>query len=138
MGDIKECVSKFACEHPVKFIAMLTFGTLGAIPITTFLSYSAVTMILSLIGAIMVELFLLVVGVSALVFVLLFVSCTTFCVTGAFAVLYYSFAKVNSTWKSKRSPGSGSSLWSSSRYHPPDPSRLSEQNDDDESFDKSK
>lgn len=135
MGDIKDKVLKYASEHPMKFTALATFTTLGGVPIITFLAYSVATIIASLIGAIILELFLLVVGIAALAFVLVFVSCATVCVTSLAMALYYVLAAANCTWKLRKSRYS----WSSPTYrHPPDPSRLSEQNDDDEPFDKSK
>ena len=135
MGDIKDKMLKYASEHPMKFTALATFTTLGGVPIITFLVYSVATIIASLIGAIILELFLLVVGIAALAFVLVFVSCATVCVTSLAMALYYFLAAASCTWKLRKSRYS----WSSPTYrHPPDPSRLSEQNDDDEPFDKSK
>ena len=139
MVDLKNNIMKYASEHPVKFTALATFTVLGGIPIMTFLAYSVATIIASLIGAVVLELFLLVVGVTALAFVLFFVSCVTVCVTSAFMALYYGFVVANCTWKLRKSSRfGGGSVWSSPTYHPPDPTRLTEQNDDDETFDKSK
>ena len=135
MGDVKNKVLKYATDHPMKFTALATFVTLGGVPIFTFLAYSIATIIASLIGAVLLELFLLVVGLAALAFVLFFVSCVTVCVTAVTISLYYGLVAFNTTWKMGKSRYN----WSSPTYrHPPDPSRLSEQNDDDEPFDKSK
>ena len=136
MGDLKEKLLKYATEHPLKFTALATFTTLGGVPIVTFLSYSVATIIASLIGAILLELFLLVIGLVALAFVLFFVSCVTVCVTAVTIALYYGVTAFHSTLKT----GKRQYNWASPTYrHPPDPSsRLSEQNDDDEPFDKSK
>ena len=120
MGDLKDTISKYAVDHPIKFTALLTFMILAGIPTATFLSYSIVTLIVSLIGAILVELFLLVIGLSALVFVLVFVSCATMCVTAVVSAIYYSVVVVS--W---------GKLTGVSR------TRVSER-DDDDSFDKSK
>lgn len=131
MGEFKESIFKYAMEQPIKFTALLTFIVLGGIPVTTFVSYSAVTLVISLVGAVLVELFLLLIGVTALVFVLVFVGCFTVCVTAIVSAIYYGFVATNKTlnW------GKASRFYSS-RYNPV---RLSEHNDDEEeSFDKSK
>ena len=127
MSDLKDTISKYAVDHPIKFTALLTFLILAGIPVTTFLSYSAVTLIISLVGAILLELFLLVIGLSALIFVLVFVSCATVCVTAIVSAIYYllvtastmSWAKLSSSFKIARS-------------------RVYERNNDEDSFDKSK
>ncbi len=139
MGEIKDKMLKYASEHPMKFTALATFTTLGGLPVLTFLAYSVATIIASLIGAVVLELFLLVVGIAALTFVLVFVSCATVCVTSLAMALYYVFVAASSSWKLTKSRHSWSSSSPTYRHPPPpDPSRLSEHNDDDEPFDKSK
>lgn len=139
MGDIKDKMMKYATEHPLKFVALATFTTLGGVPVITFLAYSVATIIASLIGAVILELFLLVVGITALAFVLVFVSCATVCVTSLAMAFYYVLAAANCSWKLRKSRHSWSSSSPTYRHPPPpDPSRLSEHNDDDEPFDKSK
>ena len=131
MGELKDKIIKFATQQPIKFVCIATFLALGGVPIGVFLSYTVITVIASLIGAVVVELFLLVIGIAALAFVLCFVACMTACVTFAAMALYYGFTAAYSTWTMGKH---GSSLLSS-RYRS---SRSSEHNDDDETFDKSK
>ena len=139
MGDIKDKMMKYATEHPLKFVALATFTTLGGVPVITFLAYSVATIIASLIGAIILELFLLVVGITALAFILVFVTCATVCVTSIAMAFYYVLVAANCSWKLRKSRQSWSSSSPTYRHPPPpDPSRLSEHNDDDEPFDKSK
>ena len=134
MGELKDKTVKFASQQPIKFVALATFVALGGVPIGSFLAYSIVTVIASLIGAVLVELFLLVIGVAALAFVLCFVGCVTACVTMMATALYYGFCAAYCTWTAGKR---GSSLLSS-RYHPARSSDQHGGDDDDETFDKSK
>ena len=64
-----------------------------------FLVYAVATVIASVIGAVVLELILLGVGITGLAFVLFFVTCITTCATAVFAAVYYSYQVANSTWK---------------------------------------
>lgn len=87
----------YARDNPVKFVALGSFFTLGALPIMGFLAYSAATVIASVIGAVVIELFLLALGITGLAFVLFFVTCMSVCATSVFAAVYFTYKAVSST-----------------------------------------
>lgn len=97
-------ISQYATENPAKFIALSSFFVLGGVPIIGFLAYAVATIVASLIGAVVLELILLGIGITGLVFVLLFVTCISLCATSIFMAVYYSYQVASKTWsKSKRS-----------------------------------
>lgn len=87
----------YARDNPVKFVALGSFTTLGAIPVMGFLAYGVATLIASVIGAVVIELFLLAVGITGLAFVLFFVTCLSVCATSVFAAAYFTYKTVTST-----------------------------------------
>ena len=89
----------YANNNPVKFVAVSTFCTLGAVPLLAFLAYSVATLVASIVGAVVIELFLLAMGITGLAFVLFFVTCIAACATSAFAALYFGYQAANSTFR---------------------------------------
>lgn len=81
----------YAKENPIKFVSFVSFLALGAIPIVTFLGYSAAAVIASCIVSIVVDLFIISIGAIGLSFVLFFVTCMTVCATSVFAGFYYTY-----------------------------------------------
>ncbi len=128
-------VSQYATKNPAQFIALSSFFVLGGVPIIGFLAYAVATIIASLIGAIVLEIILLGIGIAGLAFVLLFVTCISLCATSVFMAVYYSYQVASKTW-SKRSLG-----WPVRR-----PPNTTDQNDEtqsnaeqsEETFDKTK
>lgn len=101
MADFMQKVTGFAIANPVKFVALSMFSLLGGLPIAGFLIYAVATVIASLVGAVILELILLAVGITALAFILFSVSCITICVTSVFVAMYYSYQVVSGTWRRK-------------------------------------
>lgn len=95
--SLKDKAASFAKESPVKFVALTSFCTLGALPLISFVVYGVVTLIASIIGALVVELFLLAAGLAGLVFVLIVVTCISACITSLFAAAYFTFNTVASS-----------------------------------------
>ncbi len=111
-----EQVSSYAKKKPVHFVAVSSFCVLSAIPLLGFGAYVITTLIASLIGVIVVELFILAVGLTGLAFVIFFVACISLCATSVFAAVYFSFCAASCTLhrsrKSMRYPLSGGiPLW---------------------------
>lgn len=99
MEDSFQKILQFANDHPFRFIALITFGILGGVPLVVFLVYAGVTIIASIVGVVVLELVLLGVGITGLAFVLFFVTCITTCTTASFVTVYYSCQVARSTWK---------------------------------------
>lgn len=120
MGDLIEKVLKFANDHPIQFVALLVFCCLGGVPLVVFLVYAVATVIASIIGAVVLELILIGIGITGLAFVLFFVTCITTCATAIFMAVYYSYQVANSTWKHTGGKAfRQSGLWPSSSSHSP-------------------
>lgn len=111
MKDLLEKVKMYASENPVKFAALSSFSTLGAIPLLAFLAYTVATLVASVIGAVVIELFLLAMGIMALAFVLFFVTCISVCVTSVFASVYFSYKAVTSAVFKSRDIRFPTSAW---------------------------
>lgn len=92
-------ISQFATQNPEKFVAISTFVVLGGLPIIGFLAYAVATIIASLIGAVVLELILLGIGITGLAFVLFFVTCISVGATAIFTAMYYSYQAASKTWR---------------------------------------
>lgn len=92
----------YARDNPVKFAALSSFCTLGAIPLLAFLAYSVATIVASVVGAVVIELFLLAMGIMGLAFVLFFVTCISVCTTSVFAASYFTYRAANSTLRKSK------------------------------------
>lgn len=86
-----------AREHPIKFVATASFLALGAVPLAAFVAYAVVTLVASIIGAVVFEVVLLGLGIAALAFVLVLVGCLTACIVSSFATLYYAYRVASCT-----------------------------------------
>lgn len=115
-------ISQYAVNNPTKFVALSTFIVLGGIPIIGFLAYAVATIIASLIGAIVLELVLLGIGITGLAFVLFFVICITLCATSIFAALYYSYQVAYKTWSRRFSAQPHTNLNHDSQQNDTEPS----------------
>lgn len=102
MKDMWDRMMSCAKENPVKFVALASFCTLGAVPLLAFLAYSVATIVASVVGAVVIELFFLSVGIMGLAFVMFFVTCISVCVTSIFAAAYFTFKAANSTFKKSK------------------------------------
>ena len=89
--DMSNGIVQFGCQHPVQFVALSTFLLLGGMPLLFFLAYIVGTLIACVVGALVFEAFLVVVGLSVLIAVLLGVLAVTGGVASLFAALYYSY-----------------------------------------------
>lgn len=102
MKDLWDKIMRYANTNPVKFVALSCFTTLGAVPLLVFMAYAAATLIASVIGAAVIELFLLAIGITGLAFVFFFITCMSVCTTSVFAAAYFTYKAVTSTFcKSK-------------------------------------
>ena len=81
----------YAKENPIKFVSIVSFLALGAIPIVSFLGYSAAAVIVSCIVAVVIDLFIISIGAIGLSFVLFFVTCMAVCATSVFAGFYFTY-----------------------------------------------
>lgn len=111
MKDLWERILKYAQDNPVKFVAMGSFTTLGGVPLLAFLAYSAATLVASVIGAVIMELFLLAVGITGLAFVLFFVTCMSVCATSVFAAAYFTYKMVTSAFCKGKDWRLGTPVW---------------------------
>ena len=87
----------YAGDNPVKFVALSTFTLVGAIPVLAFTAYCVASLVACIIGAVVVEIFLLALGITGLTFVLFFVTCISLCVTSVFGALLFAYQAVSST-----------------------------------------
>jgi uncharacterized membrane protein len=92
----------YARKNPVKFAALSSFCTLGALPVLAFLAYSVATIVTSVVGAVVIELFLLAMGIMGLALVLFFVTCASVCATSVFAAVYFTYKATTSTFKKSK------------------------------------
>ncbi len=92
-----EMVMDFAKENPIKFVSLGTFITLGAVPLLAFLGYVATAVVASVIGAILVDLFLISLAAVGLGLVLCCVTCASLCATSVFGAFYLGFRAVKKT-----------------------------------------
>ena len=91
MKDFWDKLTRYASDNPVKFVAMGSFFAFGALPLLVFVAYGIATLIASLIGAVVIELFLLAIGITGLAFALFFVTCLSVCATSIFAAAYFMY-----------------------------------------------
>ena len=111
MKDNWERLTRYADANPVKFVAMGSFLSLGAVPLVVFVAYAIATLIASLIGAVVIELFLLAIGITGLAFVLFFVTCLSVCATSVFAAGYFTYKTVLSSFGVKKADMSFLRVW---------------------------
>lgn len=109
-------VINYASENPIKFVSLGSFLTLGAVPLLAFLGYVATAVVVSVIGVILVDLFLIIIAAVGLGLVLCCVTCLSLCATSVFGASYLSFRAVQkmadvgfrlnkkSTWPSTADP----------------------------------
>lgn len=125
--EFVEKMSKYAIDRPVKFVGLATFAVLGGIPMAVFAAYAIATVIASVIGALIVEIVLLGIGITGLAFILFFVTCITVGVVSVFTAVYYSYSVATNSIKK------GASRF---RFQPVPPETLTEQTE--ETADKNK
>ena len=87
----------YAKDNPIKFVSLGSFISLGAIPLLAFLGYVATAIVVSLIGAIVVDLFLISVAAVGLGLVFCCVTCLSLCATSVFGAFYLSFKALRKT-----------------------------------------
>lgn len=81
-------VARYAKENPVKFFSACSFLGMGAIPILGFLGFALTAVVGSLVGALVLDVFLISAAAVGLGVVLFFVGCVTVCCTSAFGLCY--------------------------------------------------
>lgn len=101
----------YAQENPVKFAALSSFCTLGTVPLLAFLAYSVATIVASVVGAVVIEFFLLGVGIMGLAFVLFFVTCASVCATSVFTAIYFTHKVVTSTFRKGKDMRVRTPIW---------------------------
>lgn len=111
MKDLRAKIVAYAQEKPVKFAALSSFSTLGAVPILAFLAYCVATIIASIVGAVVIELFFLAIGIMGLAFVMFFVTCISVCATSLFAAVYFTFKAANSTFRKSKDMRFRTPVW---------------------------
>ncbi len=136
MKDIWDKLMRYANDNPVKFVAMSSFFTLGAVPLMMFVAYGIATLIASLVGAVVIELFLLAIGITGLVFVLFFIMCLSVCATSIFAAVYFTYKTVLSNFGKNKSTRIIPCVWPLSSTT--DPNECSELQSGDVELDKKK
>ena len=109
--DFRSRSVDYAYSNPVKFAALCSFCTLGAVPVLAFLVYSVATLIAIVVGALVLELFLLAVGIMGLAFILFFVTCISGCTTSVFAAAYLAYKAANSTFKMSKDTRFRTPVW---------------------------
>lgn len=78
---------KYGLEHPILSAATLSFVAVSAVPIVIFLTFTAITIILTTLGAIVWESFLVICGLILLAVALSAAVCVaTCCSTGVFII----------------------------------------------------
>ncbi len=87
----------YARENPIKFVSVGSFVTLGAIPFLAFLGYVATAVVVSIVGVILLDLFVISLAAVGLGLVLCCVTCISFCATSVFGGFYLSFRAVRKT-----------------------------------------
>ena len=100
MEGLKNSALTYGAVNPFKAFALVSFSVLGAIPVLVFVAYFVATLVAVVIGSVVVELFLLGVGITCLAFVLFFVTCITLCISSMFGALYFSYKVASSTLSS--------------------------------------
>ena len=95
----------FAIENPVKFVALGSFSVLATVPVLSFAAYGISTLVATIVGALLVEVFLLAVGITGLAFVLFFVTCISMCVTSVFGALYFGYHAASTTLSKTKGMG---------------------------------
>ena len=88
---------RYAKQNPVKFFSISSFLGMGAIPVLGFLGFALTAVVGSIIGALVLDAFLISVAAVGLGVVLFFVACTTICCTSAFGLCYLGFCTVGCT-----------------------------------------
>ena len=101
----------YAQENPVKFAALSSFCTLATVPLLAFLAYTVATIVASVIGAVVIELFLLGMGILGLAFVLFFVTCASVCATSIFTAFYLTYKAATSTFRKGRDMRFRTPVW---------------------------
>lgn len=103
MADFLTKMTDMAKDRPIQFVALTSFLIIGGVPIASFLAYAIATVIASVIGVILFELFLLAVGATGLVVTLSFVACASGAIVSLFAAVYYTYRiAVGTVKKAKR------------------------------------
>lgn len=114
MTDLWNKMLAYARKSPVQFVALGSFSVLGAIPVLAFVAYSVATLVATIVGALVIELFLLAAGITGLAFVLFFVTCTSVCVTSVFGALFFGYQAASTTLSKTKGMGfrlSRGSVW---------------------------
>ena len=81
-------IMAYARANPVKFFSISSFLTLGGIPIFAFLGWALAAVVASIVGAVLLDVFLISLAAVALVSVLCCVTCASLCATSVFGVCY--------------------------------------------------
>lgn len=87
----------YASKNPVTFVALGSFSFFGAIPVLAFAAFGVATLLASIVGAVVIEFFILAAGITGLAFVLFFVMCISLWVASAFGVIYFVYQATSTT-----------------------------------------
>ncbi|XP_034750334.1 lipid droplet assembly factor 1-like [Etheostoma cragini] len=87
-------LGQYLSSHPFFALTVLLFGSLAALPVGLFLSFALVTSIMSAVGFVLFEVFLLSVGGLSLLCLLPGIGLFAVMVSGIFIVLYITVSNI--------------------------------------------
>ncbi|XP_070779000.1 lipid droplet assembly factor 1-like [Enoplosus armatus] len=87
-------VGQYLSSHPVLALTVLLFGAMAALPVGLFLTFALVTFIMSALGFVFFEVFLLFVGGLTLLCVLSGIAFFSVVVSSIFNVLYFTISSI--------------------------------------------
>lgn len=87
-------MGQYLSRHPFLALTVLVFSTMSALPVGLFLSFALVTFIMSAVGLVFIEVFLLFVGGLTLLVVLSGIALFSVIVSVIFNVLYVTMSNI--------------------------------------------
>ncbi|KAM6966564.1 lipid droplet assembly factor 1-like [Tautogolabrus adspersus] len=87
-------IGLYLSSHPMLALTALLFSTLAALPVGLFLSFAAVTIVMSAVGFVFFEVFLLFVGGVTLVSVLIGIAIFSAVASFITYVLYFTYSNI--------------------------------------------
>lgn len=96
-SDFLTKIIEFAKENPVRFVLMASFLSMAAIPLTAFVGYIFTVVTASVVGGILLDVFIISLGAIGLGFVLCFITCLSVCCTSMFGAFYFGYQVTKGT-----------------------------------------
>ncbi|KAK5856308.1 hypothetical protein PBY51_007916 [Eleginops maclovinus] len=91
---MKTKIGQYLSSHPFFALTVMLFGAMSAIPVGIFLSFALVTIIMTLVGFVFIEAFLLFVGGTTLLCVLSGIALFSVMVSFIFNALYFTISNI--------------------------------------------